>query len=116
MFSLTSSLHYYLYSESTDMRKGFDGLSGLVQNELKRNPHSGDVFVFVNKRCDSMKLLRWEKGGYILYYKRLEQGTFEMPLKQEYIVSNEIQWPQLMMMIEGISIQHIRQRKRFSFA
>ena len=114
MFSLNSSLTYYLYRESADMRKGFDSLSGLVQTELQGNPHSGEVFVFVNKRRDCMKLLRWEPNGFILYHKRLERGTFSMPLKAESISSNEIRWPDLVMMIEGISFDYIRRRKRFS--
>jgi transposase len=57
------------------MRKGFNGLSGLVNNELDRNVLSGDVFIFVNRRRTLIKLLVWDKSGFIIYYKRLEQGT-----------------------------------------
>lgn len=81
MFSLNSSLSYYLYSRATDMRKSFDGLCNLVQTGLNRNPMSGEVYIFINHRRDRMKLLRWEQGGFILYYKRLESGTFEFPMK-----------------------------------
>ena len=116
MFSLTASLSYFIYSEPADMRKNFDGLSGLVHSGLKRNPLSGEVFVFINRRRDCMKLLRWEKNGFILYYKRLEKGTFELPFHDNQNGSKQIYWPQLVMMIEGISLQHIKQRKRLSVA
>lgn len=61
------------------MRLGINGLSGLVRSQLHRNPTSGEVFIFINRRRDKAKLLRWEETGFILYYKRLEAGTFEVP-------------------------------------
>jgi transposase len=113
MFSLTSSFFYYLYREPTDMRKSFDGLSGIVQGQLERNPTSGEVFIFVNRRKNKVKLLRWEQGGFILYYKRLEVGTFELPAFTEEAVSCQMSWPGLMLMIEGISIEKSKQRRRY---
>jgi transposase len=113
MFSLTSSFRYYLYRGATDMRKSFDGLSGLVQSQLKRNPMSGEVFIFVNRRRTKVKLLRWEQGGFIIYYKRLESGTLELPKFQNDSVSCQISWATLMLMIEGISIEKSKRRKRF---
>ncbi len=61
------------------MRKGFDGLSGLVREGLMKNPLSGDVFIFFNKRRSQVKLLLWEKDDFSRYHKRLEQGTYELP-------------------------------------
>jgi transposase len=113
MFSLTSSFFYYLYSQPTDMRKSFDGLSGIVQRQLDRDPTSGEVFIFVNRRKNKVKLLRWEQGGFILYYKRLEAGTFELPAFTEDAVSCQMSWPTLMLMIEGISVEKSKQRKRY---
>jgi len=113
MFSLTSSFRYYLYRASTDMRRSFDGLSGLVQGELHRNPTSGEVFIFVNRRRNKVKLLRWEQGGFILYYKRLESGTFELPKFQDGAVSCQMDWTTLMLMVEGISIEKSKRRKRY---
>lgn len=98
------------------MRKGFDSLSGIVRGELLRDPFSGDVFIFVNKHRNTIKLLRWDENGFILYYKRLEKGTYELPLIKESDETYRLQWSQFLMMIEGISFQHVRQRKRFSFA
>ncbi|QGY42533.1 IS66 family insertion sequence element accessory protein TnpB [Maribellus comscasis] len=66
MFALSSENQFHLYSQPTDMRKSFDGLSGLVQNILGRNPCNGDVFIFINKRRDKVKLLHWQ--GPRLYF------------------------------------------------
>lgn len=92
------------------MRKSFDGLSGIVSNELNRDPTSGDVFIFLNKRKNLIKLLHWERGGFVLYYKRLEKGTFTPPrLKKDGSVS----WPDLILMNEGISIKKMILKPRF---
>ena len=114
MFSLTSSFCYYLYRNPTDMRLGMDGLCGLVRGQLRRSPGSGEVFLFINKPRNKVKLLRWEEGGFILYYKRLEQGTFELPTFNVTATACVLGWAELVMIIEGISIQKIQRRKRFS--
>jgi len=93
------------------MRKGFDGLSGLVQDELNRNPLDGSVYMFINRRRDRMKLLVWESGGYMLYYKRLEQGQFELP-DEVSGKSLRLEWETLVMMLTGISLRQIKRRKR----
>ena len=114
MFGLTSSHRYFLYNASTDMRKSFDGLSGIIRGQLKRNPLSGDVFIFVNRRRNKVKLLKWEEGGFVLYYKRLESGTFELPRWNNQTNTYQIRWSDLVMMIDGISMKNIKRRKRFS--
>jgi transposase len=115
MFSLTSSYRYFFYSLPTDMRKSFDGLQGLVQNKLRRDPASGEVFVFVNKRRNRIKLLHWEAGGFVLYYKRLEKGTVELPEMsgKSGRPGEEISWSYLVMIVEGISVKGIKKRERF---
>ena len=115
MFSLNERHQYYLYQESTDMRKGFDGLSGLVRNELGQNPLSGDVFIFINRGRNRMKLLVWEQGGFVLYYKRLERGRFEIPAVVLGEKSSLISWQKLMLIVKGIDLQSVRKRKRFSY-
>jgi len=109
MFTLTSSHQYYFYSSPADMRGGFDSLCGIVHNKLERNPMCGEVYVFLNKRRNQVKLLHWEHGGFVMYYKRLEAGNFEIPVIKE----GYLEWPQLVMMIEGVSIKNIMMRKRF---
>jgi len=96
------------------MRKSFNGLSGLVHSRLHRYPTSGEVFLFINKRRDLIKLLRWEDGGFVLYYKRLEQGTLELPGWESASKTYTMSWSELVMMIEGISLKDVRRRKRYS--
>jgi len=93
------------------MRKSFNGLSGLVRNELGKEPAGGDVFVFLNKTRTHLKLLHWERGGFVLYYKRLEQGTFAQPSFRDG--ESHISWPQLVLMMEGIVIQKSIQKLRY---
>lgn len=76
MFTLSETHRFLLYNTPTDMRKSFDGLSGLIKNQLAADPRSIDVFIFINKGRDKVKLLHWNGAGYILYYKRLERGRF----------------------------------------
>ena len=111
MFCLNSSHRYHLYRGVCDMRKSFNGLSGLVRNELNRDPASGEVFVFLNRRRTLMKLLHWEAGGFVLYYKRLEKGTFTPPVMGPG--QSVVRWPQLVLMIEGITVESSRQKLRY---
>jgi len=112
MFSLNAHQSYYIYSAPTDMRKGFNGLSGLVRNKLGKNPLSGAVFIFVNRRRDRMKILVWESSGFVLYYKLLESGTFELPKIQGD--SAAISWHQLVLILEGVVLESVKKRKRFN--
>lgn len=112
MFSITSA-RYYLYNLPTDMRKSFDGLCGLISSRLGKNPMSGDVFVFINKPRNRIKLLRWEAGGYVLFYKRLERGTFERYIGQSESLAPVLSYEELVMIITGISMKNARKRERF---
>ncbi len=114
MFSLTSEFNYYLYSKPTDMRKSFDSLYGLILNETQRDPLNGDVFIFVNKTRNKIKLLHWETGGFVIYYKRLESGTLKLPDIEKSNPECAINWWELVMIIEGIQAHKIHKRKRFS--
>lgn len=114
MLSLGGGHRYWLYAEPTDMRKGFDGLSGLVARELGRDPLSGEVFLFVNRGRNRMKLLLWEEGGFVLWYKRLEAGTFELPRSDGKSKSLTISWTSLLRMIEGVELMPRQKRKRYS--
>jgi transposase len=96
------------------MRKAFDGLCGLVTSRLKADPMSGDIFIFINKPRNRIKLLRWESGGFVLFYKRLEKGTFELPVEENHGISQKINYSDLVMIITGISMKYARKRPRFS--
>lgn len=95
------------------MCKGFNGLSGIIQNTLESNPCSGDVFIFINRRRDKVKLLHWQGSSFILYYKRLEQGTFELPEYGHDAGSITLGYTQTVMLIDGLSIKNIQKRKRY---
>lgn len=113
MFSLNEAHKYYLCPIPMDMRKGFDTLSGVVRSQMKRDPLSGEVFIFINKNRNTIKLLHWEKGGLVLYHKRLERGCVELPKYDEISGSYKLQWSDLVLMIEGIKISDVIRRKRF---
>jgi len=114
MFCLTSSLQFFLYSKPTDMRKSFDALSGLISSQMLKNPVSGEVFIFVNKPRNKIKLLHWETGGFTLYYKRLEKGNLELPDITQNTQSVQINWTDLVMIIQGISLKNIQRKVRYS--
>jgi len=112
MISFNSLQRFFLYRGATDMRKSFDGLCGLVTNELQKPLTTGDVFMFINKPRNSIKLLVWDRSGFVIYYKRLEAGTFEIPEGNEK--SMTIKWEELVMMLEGIALKSMKRRKRYS--
>lgn len=95
------------------MRCGIYSLSGLVQNKLNQNPLSGDVFIFIGKSGNQIRLLQWDKDGYALYIKRLEKGTFERPTTGEKM---ELSPRELMLILGGIQLKSVRFRKRYSHA
>ena len=112
MIGLTSHHSYYLYDDVCDMRKGFDGLSGIITQQMERSPLDGSVYLFVNRRRDRMKMLVWESGGYMLYYKRLEQGQFELPdPKKSGPIT--LDWETLVLMLTGISLIQNKRKKRY---
>lgn len=95
------------------MRKSFDGLCGIISGQLGQNPRSGDIFIFINRQRNRVKLLRWEAGGLVLFYKRLEKGTFELPRDENQGSCQVLNYGQLAMIITGISLKNTRKRPRF---
>jgi transposase len=113
MLHLSSSCNYYLYNGDTDMRKGFDSLSGIVTSKMQLNALSGSVFIFINKKHNQVKLLLWEGDGFALYYKRLEEGTYELPVSDNEKESLSMSSQQLQLILQGISLKSVRRRKRY---
>jgi transposase len=107
-------MRYYLWLEAVDMRKSFDGLQGIVTNEMKRRSVSGEVFIFINRSRNQVKLLVWDGSGFVIYYKRLEQGRFELPHVEAGARGQVLRWTDLMLILEGVSLGSVRWRKRFS--
>ncbi|MEQ9385136.1 MAG: IS66 family insertion sequence element accessory protein TnpB [Imperialibacter sp.] len=112
MFGLSQHQRFFLFSQTVDMRKSFDGLSGVVKQQMDRDVCSGDVYIFLGKRLDRMKLLVWEPSGFILYYKRLEAGTFRLPKAQNHSIS--LTYCELSLLLEGLEVEVKYQRKRYS--
>jgi len=113
MFAVSSQARFFLYSEPTDMRKSFDGLSGIVINELNGNPLSGDVYIFINKRRDRLKLLVWDRNGFWLLYKRLEEGRFQKLIFKDS-KGTYLSYESLIMLLEGIDLHSVKRRKRYA--
>jgi transposase len=115
MIMLPSAVRIFLCTRPTDMRKGFDGLTGLVQECFAQDPLTGHLFLFVNRRRDRIKILYFDRDGLAIWYKRLEAGSFEIPSTAagEGI---ELQPAQLALILAGIDIKSARQRKRYQHA
>ena len=114
MLGFTPAQRYYLSREPADMRKSYDGLSGLVRQGLGRDPLSGEVFIFLNRRRTMIKILVWDRSGFVIWSKRLERGTFELPLRPEAGSSVALAWEELVMILEGVSLGSVQRRKRYS--
>ena len=114
LFGISGNARLFLFCLPADMRKGFDGLSGLVINKLGQDPLSGDIFIFINRTRNLVKILVWDQTGFAIWHKRLEQGTFEIPKIEKSQTSLEISRQKLMLILEGISLKNIQTRKRFS--
>ena len=115
MLSLSNDLKIFAYTRATDMRKGFDGLSGIVRSEFQSDPTDGSLFIFINRRRDRMKLLHFDGGGYWLYYRLLEAGTFEELLPTGDSCRLQIDATQLSMLLSGVSlVAATKRRKRYS--
>lgn len=113
LFGIPGNARLFLYCLPADMRKGFKGLGGLATNKLGQNPLSGDIFIFVNRTRTMIKILVWDQTGFAIWHKRLEQGTFEMPQIEKAQNSVEISRQKLMLILEGISLKSVQNRKRF---
>jgi transposase len=118
MTSLSLPGRVFLCTLPADMRKSFDGLSGLVQQHLGQDPLAGDLFVFRSKRGDRVKLLYWDADGLAIWYKRLEQGTFAFPAAdgQRPAVGAHgvlIRPAELALLLDGIDLGDVKRRKRY---
>jgi len=113
MIGLPGVRSFYLYRKPTDMRKSFNGLRGLVNNEMGKDLLKGDGFIFLNKRRTLLKILVWDRTGYVIYYKKLASGTLELPDWDDTSISQNINIPTLLMMLEGVEIGSAKLRKRF---
>lgn len=107
-------MRIWLYSQPTDMRKSYTGLSSLVKNQLQENPLSGQFFVFINRRRTQLKVLYFDRSGYCIWMKKLEQGLFRYT--QSDGEKQRLNWTELKLLLEGIELKNTRQFKRYQHA
>ncbi len=111
MLSLPPSVQIYVASEPADMRKSFHGLTILVHEVLEKDPLSGHLFVFRNRRGDRVKILYWDRSGFCIWYKMLEQGTFHLPTGGKAYL--EMDSAELALLLEGIDLSGARRHLRY---
>jgi len=108
VLTIPRSVRIFIGSAPIDMRKSIDGLYAIVKEELREDPYTGHLFVFVSRRCDRVKILTWDKGGFLLVYKRLERGVFKLPHMDPSKMAVEIDATQLAMLLDGIDVGRVR--------
>ncbi len=112
MLTLPSSVKIFIYTQPADMRSGFNRLSMLTESFMLKDPFSGHLFVFFSKTGDKCKILFWDRAGFIIWYKQLQEGTFEK-LPSENKTSIEVDIAKLTWILEGIDLFKARRRKRY---
>lgn len=113
MITLPASVKVFVYSQPTDMRCGFNKLSMLAEHVMHQDPLTGHLFVFFNRLGDKCKILWWDRTGFAIWYKRLEEGTFERLPGTDQVTSLEIDMAKLTWILEGIDLFKTRRRKRY---
>jgi transposase len=117
MMHLPASVRVYLCASACDMRKSFDGLHALVTQSMQLDAFGGHLFVFANRRRDRIKILYWDRDGFAVWAKRLEEGTYAMPFADSCVIDgekrHEITAAELAALLSGIDLSHTRRRKRY---
>ena len=114
MISLSSAVRIFVCKEVTDMRCSFERLSGLAKNVMEQDPLSGHLFVFLNRLRDSVKILYWDRSGYAIWYKRLEQGKFHWPVKSSE-VSVSLSGEQLNWLLDGYDVWRMKPHQSLQY-
>lgn len=112
MFLPEPQVRIWLCTVPTDMRKSFDGLSALIVTRLQEDPSSGQLFVFINRRKTHLKILYFDGAGFCIWFKRLEQGQFNVRSASD--TKQLFDWTQLKLLLDGLEVKKVRQYKRFS--
>ena len=113
MLNIPQSTKIFVCTEAVNMGKSFDGLAGMVETHFGKNPLCGSFFVFFSKRRDRMKILLWNIDGFVLYYKRLEQGTFAWLTDAQLLPGSEIPAGDFALLLNGINPASGRRQKRY---
>ena len=116
MLNLPAHARVSLCTVAVNLRKSFDGLCGLVESVFQQNVLDGHLFLFLNKRRDRIKALWWDRDGLVIWYKRLERGSFEMPRSSGTAQHLELDATELAMLLSGVSLASVKRRKRYRIA
>ena len=108
MLTLPASVRVHLAAEPIDLRRGHDGLVAIVRNDWRMNPYEGHLFVFLGRRLDRVKILVWDRNGFVLYYKRLSQGRFRMPKIPLGAERIEMDAKVLAMLLDGVDVKYVK--------
>lgn len=108
MLSLSPTVRVYLALAPVDLRRGHDGLCALVRAQYDLDPHNGHLFAFVGRRGDRVKVLYWERGGFVVWYKRLERGRFRLPRVADDATSVTLDGASLAMLVDGVDLRTVR--------
>jgi transposase len=115
LLSPSGQTKFYLYAKPVDMRMSFNGLHAIVQSEFLRDIRCGDVFLFLNRRLDRIKLIHWDHDGMAIWMKRLERGTFQRPRSAPRGVQVEMDGTDLALLLSGIELTSVKRRRRYAF-
>lgn len=114
MIHISDQCRYLLYSGNTDMRKSFHGLAAIVSYQMKCDVLNGDIYIFISKRRNAIKLLCFESDGFAIFYKRLEKGTFEIPAYDSKSPAMMISDNELIFILKGVVLKRVKYRPRYS--
>ncbi len=112
----SATVRIWLCTGPTDMRRGFDRLAEQAQQVTRQDPQSGHLFVFRSRGGDRLKALYWERDGYVLWYKRLEAGTFKLPKLAATQLAVELKASELAMLLDGIDLASVKRVQRYQRA
>ena len=116
MLSLSPPLQVFMAVEPVDLRKGFDGLSAVVQTVFQRDVLDGHLFLFLNRRRDRIKILWWDRDGLEVFYKRLERGSYEVPRHEPQAKQLTLDATQLALLLSGVQLASVKHRRRYRLA
>jgi transposase len=108
-----ATVRIFLYAKHVDMRKSFEGLHAIVQTEFQMDVREGDVFLFLNRRLDRLKLIWWDRDGLAIFYKRLERGTYQRPSSIPDTNHVVLDATDLALLLSGIDLRTAQRRKRY---
>ena len=113
LLSLHDHVQYFLFMGNADLRCTFEGLCGVVRNQMKQDPLNRHVYIFINRRANQVKLLVWEGDGFCIFHKRLEEGTFERPRPDSGDTQVTLTRTELQLILQGVRLRSVSYRKRY---